>query len=698
MKERRRNSRVRRILAWVIAAAVAVSILTIPQTESYAAGGKVTKVAVSNLPAKQLTLKKGKTFTLKPKVTVTGKISKKVTYKTSNKKIVTVSAKGKITAKKKGTAKIYVISKADKKKKCTITVTVGTPVTKVKLNKTKSTMTVGKKQTLKATVTPKKASSRAVVWKSSNTKIATVSSKGVVKAKKAGTATITATAKDGSGKKAACKITVKKKKTAKPANDPTPIPPAPTGSVVIKSLTILGNADIQVVLSAKQALKASDFTVSSKVNGYGKYVRKCVLDSVTTTDQITYRIHLNRQDVLFNSNMVQVSVSKLKTSKEAVYRKAASTITTSEVKIFAKGDGFNTKKDVTYYKPDISGLAVITVGELPPGVSYKEVQTGSNSNYLEFTGVLTASGIYTTKIDVVDELGNKIHHTITWKIWDAQTIVAEDIIQYGYLQNPDAAAGKPDGAYTSKSDAQILPRGGSSTYTYEVVSKADCMELTPDGFYAYGTIDTRQAGTYSMKVKITDKKDSAIFTYCTVTFVITKGIRVKGTFVDLDGHKIKNTVSDTFWCYIKSKWTDRAYSIDLKKEIGKYNSSTGTVYFDVPEGNYDIRVVNKAGGVEKYLENYTVSASTSNNYQIVLPLYQITVASDNTALGASSFGEWEEADGTLRGKGEYLYLPVGNYTLTSTAEKNGVTYQATLKISVTNTTRSATVTAHVVAK
>ena len=57
-----------------------------------------------------------------------------------------------------------------------------------------------------------------------------------------------------------------------------------------------------------------------------------------------------------------------------------------------------------------------------------------------------------------------------------------------------------------------------------------------------------------------------------------------------------------------------------------------------------------------------------------------------------------ETDGTLRGKGEYLYLPVGNYTLTGIAEKNGVTYQATLQISVTDTTRSATVTAHVVAK
>lgn len=86
MKERRNILSVRRFLAWVIAIAVAVSILTVPQTESYAASGKIKTVAVTNLPAKQLTLKKGKTFTLKTKVTTTGKISKKVTFKTSNKR------------------------------------------------------------------------------------------------------------------------------------------------------------------------------------------------------------------------------------------------------------------------------------------------------------------------------------------------------------------------------------------------------------------------------------------------------------------------------------------------------------------------------------------------------------------------------------------------------------------------------------
>lgn len=84
-------------------------------------------------------------------------------------------------------------------------------VSKVSLNKTKKTLKKGKTFTLKATVKPANATNKKLKWTTSNKKVATVTQKGVVKAKKAGKATITATATDGSKKKAKCKITVKKK-------------------------------------------------------------------------------------------------------------------------------------------------------------------------------------------------------------------------------------------------------------------------------------------------------------------------------------------------------------------------------------------------------------------------------------------------------------------------------------------------------
>ena len=88
-----------------------------------------------------------------------------------------------------------------------------TLATKVTLNKTSATLRYGKTLTLKAKVSPSYVTGTKVTWKSSNTKYATVSSKGVVKVKKAGighTVTVTATAADGSKKKATCKITLKK--------------------------------------------------------------------------------------------------------------------------------------------------------------------------------------------------------------------------------------------------------------------------------------------------------------------------------------------------------------------------------------------------------------------------------------------------------------------------------------------------------
>lgn len=83
-------------------------------------------------------------------------------------------------------------------------------VTGIKITALSKKVAAGKKMTLKATVSPSNAANKKVTWKSSNKKVATVNSKGVVTMKKKSggkTVTITAIAADGSGVKAAYKIT-----------------------------------------------------------------------------------------------------------------------------------------------------------------------------------------------------------------------------------------------------------------------------------------------------------------------------------------------------------------------------------------------------------------------------------------------------------------------------------------------------------
>ena len=83
-------------------------------------------------------------------------------------------------------------------------------VTSIRLSGLSKQIAAGKKLTLKAAVLPKTASNKKLLWKSSNTKVATVTQGGVVTLKKktgGKKVTITATATDGSKKYASWKIT-----------------------------------------------------------------------------------------------------------------------------------------------------------------------------------------------------------------------------------------------------------------------------------------------------------------------------------------------------------------------------------------------------------------------------------------------------------------------------------------------------------
>ena len=118
-----------------------------------------------------------------------------------------VSQNGTVTAKAAGTANITVSTINGQTAVCKVTVKSNKIAVKsVTLSLKKTTLGVKEKFTLKATVKPSNATNRKVKWTTSKSSVATVNSKGVVTAKKKGTAKITATA---DGKKAACTITVK---------------------------------------------------------------------------------------------------------------------------------------------------------------------------------------------------------------------------------------------------------------------------------------------------------------------------------------------------------------------------------------------------------------------------------------------------------------------------------------------------------
>lgn len=95
------------------------------------------------------------------------------------------------------------------------TETMTVKVIDVSLDYSTINLKVGKSKTLKAAVTPSNATNGALKWSSSDKKVATVNQKGKVTGKKAGTAKITVTTKDGSELKAVCTVKVTETASAK---------------------------------------------------------------------------------------------------------------------------------------------------------------------------------------------------------------------------------------------------------------------------------------------------------------------------------------------------------------------------------------------------------------------------------------------------------------------------------------------------
>ena len=174
---------------------------------------KVDFINITGLPN---TIKVGSSFKLSTTIYPSNATNKQVTWKSSNTKYATVNSKGIVNIKSAGAGKVVRITATAKDgSDVSQTVIIRIPtikVSKLKLKASKTTVVAGKSVKITASVNPSNAANKKVTWKSSNTKYATVNSKGVVVTKKAGrgkNVKITAISKDNSKVKATITIKIK---------------------------------------------------------------------------------------------------------------------------------------------------------------------------------------------------------------------------------------------------------------------------------------------------------------------------------------------------------------------------------------------------------------------------------------------------------------------------------------------------------
>ena len=287
------------------------------------------------------------------------------------------------------------------------------------LSKKKLTMSVGESKTLKVKNTKKK-----VKWSSGKKSVASVSKKGRVKAKKKGTAVITAKV---AKTKLKCRVTVKakasKKNTAqntKPSNPSNNTPNQnlqdQTKSMSITSFRILNSTMVEVVLSEAQQLPASAFTVMM--------------------------------------------------------------IYTYEV-----GDKVS---EYCYLETETAGYLNVKSVQVPDGITYHYEKSEVDGYCLNFSGQPTKAGIYPYQIQYEDELGCQYTYKTTWIIGDNNTLVAS--MEDSYLlytkgnvyqaSNPIEVAGG-SGSYTF----EIADNSDPGAYIDEDYYSDDTDEAARIGFH-----------------------------------------------------------------------------------------------------------------------------------------------------------------------------------------------------------------------
>lgn len=617
-------------------------------SDAQAKKASVKKVTASAPSGKNVYVAKGK----KVKITTTVKVkpnkkaNKKVTYKSANKKIATVSAKGVVKGVKAGKTKIMITSKKNKKKKTVLKVCVKkAAVKKVSINSKNFVLSAGGTKKLTAKVTPKKNVYKKVAWTSSNKKVATVTSKGVVKGLSEGTAKITASAVDGSKKKASVTVKV---------------------GAGIASVSAVRKNVIRVILTGKKALSAADFQVQTRSGALStKYLTKHV-ESVTTNDQKIYDITLKEQ--VYATDYLKVTISALATNKSVeIYID----------NISGYGDAGNTEVSYVKFNKDrknrysnnfgignsnaVGAITYTSLTGLPSGLKayFSEDKTevlvrGKFANIERGT---------TAVLSGYDEKGTVFTKKIIFVVGsDTQIVTVTEPVstEVAYRPNdPKTIQNEESGFSISSYDIRdkVHAAGGSGDYSYDVTYNGKSLsELRYDKDYNLVAINP---GTYRFDVTVTDDNNESLKASDAVTFNFVAGVTISGKVVDAAGQPVKYgyvtgfTKADEYGRYgAFNVRTEKDGTYVARTLPGDYYTCAGNAY-DYSVGNMFYANAVKNFKLPVYKVNIATNIAGAAGYSVsnldVISSYGVTYR-------VSDYDDSYDADHSM-----FVYLPAGSY-------------------------------------
>ena len=652
----------RKALASALTFAMVVSSVAVVGTETAEAKKvNVKKVTVTAPSGKTAYVAKGKKVKLSATVKVTPNKSanKKVTYKSANSKIATVNSKGQVKGVKAGTTKITVVSKKNKKKKATIKVVVKKAAAKkVTISAKKATVSVGGTKKLTAKVTPKKNVCTKVQWTTSKKKVATVSAKGVVKGVSEGTATITAKAADGSGKKATCKVTV---------------------GAGIANVTVPTAKIVRVELSSAKALTAANFVIQNKSTPEGQYTTTEGIEKIETKDNgKTYDVVLDEVSRISSNTYVKVTIDALKTDKsKEIYVGEIPGYNYSVTDTVERVTGTqNSSYTASWYLDDVGAVGTVkySVSGLPTGLkAYINKQGTSVSIKGKFTNVENGT---TAVLTGVDETGKTFKKTYVFYVGSESVMYGNFLDRTVLSYVPEnTATGEKESGYrfndSIRSMANGVIVGGTGVYKYSATGLPANVTMDEDGYLSIakdvnGNRLPVAAGTYSVSVTIKDTAETPVSVILPFTLNVVEGVTVTGTVKDASGAGAREI---------------RVYGHTKADEYGRYYSFSATTEAD---GKYKVRVI--PGDYNQYVYfDTSYDNSIGNVYttgtvtkDFTLPLYYVTFTTgisgatayeteddlrvyDVYGIGTEIYSEY--GTGIL-----YTYLKAGTYEFSPAAD------------------------------